>query len=36
MSRKELVERIHELEEDVSDLEEAFEAFRRQVRQKLE
>lgn len=36
MSREELVKRVHEIEEDVSDLEEAFEAFRKQVRQKLD
>lgn len=36
MSREELVESVHELEIRISDLEDAFEAFRQQVLQKLD
>jgi len=36
MSHDELVERVHALEGQVADLEDAFAAFQKQVRQKLE
>jgi hypothetical protein len=36
MTQDELAERVHALEGQVSDLEDAFEAFRKQVREKLD